>query len=341
MSKGKAIIFRGYMAIGDALYTSALPRLMKEDGYEQVDVAVWQSNQHVFWNNPYVDNIRVFPNDLTETEFEYYYNKWNEEYDVIVDLRWTIESKYLFRTDAPLPPIEERKKKNKGKNYYRVTMEVAGYKVDKGKPELYLSDEEEKLLNEFKKENPKFVIWQLYGSSNAKQLVRAPIWITEIMKQVPDCKHYLVGNAHFSTKRLFGSDNVKCVAGIWGLRTSMLMCKYANLVVGPESAITNASGAFDTPKFIMYSGVLPENLGGDFENHYGFCPKCECYPCYKISISPKEVWNLKKRKLAYANMEECRVKDPFDCYRYLGFKCTLSLPEQEIIEKAVDILKHS
>ncbi|MCD6166179.1 hypothetical protein J7K19_05690, partial [bacterium] len=101
MSKGKAIIFRGYMAIGDALYTSALPRLMKEDGYEQVDVAVWQTNQHVFWNNPYVDNIRVFPNDLTETEFEYYYNKWNEEYDVIVDLRWTIESKYLFRTDAP------------------------------------------------------------------------------------------------------------------------------------------------------------------------------------------------------------------------------------------------
>jgi len=125
------------MAIGDALYTSALPRLMKEDGYEQVDVAVWQSNQHVFWNNLYVDNIRVFPNDLTETEFEYYYNKWKKEYDVIVDLRWTIESKYLFRTDAPLPPIEERKERNKGKNYYRVTMEVAGYKVDKGKPELY------------------------------------------------------------------------------------------------------------------------------------------------------------------------------------------------------------
>jgi len=297
-------------------------------------------NQAVYVNNPYVSDIKVFPDGMSDQTFQHYWNKWQDEYDLIVDLRMTVESKYLFRTDEEMPSLEERRKISWDKNFYRTTTKVAGYDIKKAAPEIYLTEDEQKAIENDKKELGRFAIWQLYGSSDAKQLVNAPVWIEEISRRVPDVLHIIVGNLKFDVNRLFGNGKVSHMGGKWSLRTSIGVLKYADLVIGPESAITNAAGAFDVPKIICYSGTREENLGGEFDNHHAFYPNCERHPCYQISVSPKHVWNLEKRNRARDVESFCRIQDPFDPYRFLGYRCTLRLPQSEIVEKAVEILSH-
>ena len=71
-------------------------------------------------------------------------------------------------------------------------------------------------------------------------------------------------------------------AGKWSVRKTMLMTKYANLIISPETFVLNAAGAFDTPKIALLSHSTEENLTKYFKNCISITGKAECYPCHKL-----------------------------------------------------------
>ena len=63
----------------------------------------------------------------------------------------------------------------------------------------------------------------------------------------------------------------------------MVMTKYADLVVGPETGILNAAGCFPTPKITLLSHSRHENLCKYWENDYCLAPEgAFCHPCHVL-----------------------------------------------------------
>jgi hypothetical protein len=72
-------------------------------------------------------------------------------------------------------------------------------------------------------------------------------------------------------------------SGTWELRTSMVMTKWADLVIGPETGVLNAAGCFDTPKITLLSHSKHENLCKHWSHDYCLAPQgVFCHPCHTL-----------------------------------------------------------
>ena len=315
---------------------------LRSEGFE-VDVAVWPLNEAVYAFNPYVKNLVYYP----EADD---YLPWKEElekkYHRIVYLGDTLEVKYLHRTDnflGPIPSLEERRAAAAGQNYINETVRTAGFDVKPGQfflPELYTSPEEEKILDRYRQElttdGRKIVFWNISGSTKNKTIVRGFKYIEQVLAQVPDSIHWIVDGFASEYANMPKDPRVKHAS--WDLRTSLLLTQLADVVIGPESALVNAAGAYDTPKVIFYSHSAPENLGAGYKNHYPICPNCYCHPCYLLTLNWQDVWDKSARAAARHQDIQCRFMSETDPYRAVGYRCTCTLPEQEIIDTIVKIL---
>ncbi|OPX19125.1 MAG: hypothetical protein BZ151_10875 [Desulfobacca sp. 4484_104] len=343
----QALIVRGGRGIGDLLFTTPIPRLLQGEGYE-VDVAAWPQNKAVYKHNPYVREIIDYPEPEEPLAWEEWITGLEQKYDLVINLAFTVEKKYLHKTDGQfgeIPTIEERRQKAAGINYYDDTVQAAGFKLEAGEkfgPEIYLSDQELEVLAKFQEEkqtrDDKVVLWHLNGSTRNKQIVRGFRYLKEVLNQVPNSRHYICSGFYYQSSAMPVDERVLAVGGKWNLRTTLMMTKVADLVVGPESALVNAAGAWETPKMVFYSHSAPENLGGHWKNHYPICPVCDCHPCYLIPMDFRKIWEPERRALARAFEKECRHPHPVDPYRAQGFHCTCTLPEEKIVETAVKIL---
>lgn len=343
----RAIIVRGGRGIGDLIFCSPLPRLLALEGYD-VDVAVWPKNKAVFQENPYVGERVPYPDGLGEEAWREWGEKLEKSYDLVVTLAFSVEREFLHKTDGQfgeIPTLQERRERAKGVNYYDFTVERAGFTRDPGEKfrgELYLSGYEQETLAEMVEEKTtrgeKIVLWNLNGSTRNKQLVRGFRYLAAVLAAAPNSRHYIVSDQAFVSSAIPQDERVVHVGGQWNLRTSLVMTSIADLVVGPESALVNAAGCFETPKIVLYSHSSPENLGGNWVNHFPICPECDCAPCYLIPVDFRQQYIPAARTLARSFELECRHAHPVDPYRSQGYHCTCTLPDQEIVDTAVKIL---
>jgi len=334
-----AFVMRGGTGIGDLLMTTPVPRLLVAQGYE-VDVGVWPQNRAVYEYNPFVRAQVLYP----ENQDQYF--EWQaqieQNYDRIIDLGYTVEKRFLHRTDGffgPIPSMKERRVTAAGKNYYTETLKAAGFDGPK-LPEIYPSREETDILDRYQEEiiqdGRKILFWNLNGSTKNKFIVKGLQYIKAVLAQVPDSIHHIITGMNFDAQNL--PDDPRVRIADWDLRTTILLTQLVNVVIGPESGLVNAAGAWGTPKVILYSHSAPENLGAHFLNHYPICPDCDCHPCYLIPLDWKETWNPQIRAQARQFDQECRVRLKSDPYRSVGYKCTWHLPDQQIIDTVVQIL---
>jgi ADP-heptose:LPS heptosyltransferase len=76
---------------------------------------------------------------------------------------------------------------------------------------------------------------------------------------------------------------LKSYSGKWDIRKSLIMTKYSDLAISPETAVASAVGCFKTPKIIMLSHSSAENLTKYWDNCKTiFSYKTKCYPCHKM-----------------------------------------------------------
>jgi hypothetical protein len=282
----RACIVR-YGAMGDMIMVTPLIRALHEDGYH-VTVNCTRYSSAILDNNPFVDNVilqerEAIPNHLLGD----YWAEWCGDYDKYINLSESIEGALLkvegrreFYTS-----LAWRNREAEGVNYFDRTLALGGYPERVGcRGELYFSGDEERAARKFRAQygNKFIVLWALNGSSHHKCYGLFEPVVTDWLNAHPEALVVTVGD-HTASLLEFEHPQLVPKAGVWPIRQSLCMTKYVDLVVGPESVITNAAGCFDTPKIVLLSHSGHDNLCKYWTNCVSLAPDLELAPCYGTS----------------------------------------------------------
>lgn len=277
-----------YGAIGDLIMVTPLIRALAEDGYE-VTCNVTPYSAEVLKGNPHVGNTILQERDIIPNpELGPYWDFWRSRYDKYINLSETIEGA-LLKVEGRRDFYTHRDFRSRtcaSTNYYDYTMAVGGYPDRRGQcGELYFNSGERKAARYVRERTPGFlVLWALKGSSHHKQWPWLRPALTEWLAKRPDATVLLTGA---TTDRDLGweAPQVHNLAGEPPLREVFALAQLADLVVGPESALVNAAGCFDTPKLVLRSHSSCENLCKYFRNHTCLAPTSPCAECHQLHYS--------------------------------------------------------
>lgn len=300
----KALVVR-YGAYGDCLMSTGAIRLLAEQGYK-VTVNCTSYGEPIFRHNPYVENLAIQQKDIVpNTQLESYWKECAKGYDRFVNLSGAAEDSLLIpdtkmflsaielRKKYPNHPqkeifesiVKEYRKRIGDKNYYDNHLEKAGLEERGLNGELYFTPSEELVARDFRNRYRKsfIILWSLSGSSYHKIYPYFQWVVQDILNRIPEVLVISVGDDLCALMERAESDRYLPRSGIWNIRQSMIMTKYADLVVGPETGILNAAGCFDTPKITLLSHSTHGNLCKYWKNDYCLSPENTwCYPCHML-----------------------------------------------------------
>lgn len=280
-----------YGALGDAIIMTPLIRQLAEDGY-QVTLNISSYCAPVFENNPHVHNVLIQEKDLIPNgRLGEYWKFWESQYDKYINLSESIEGDLLMvEGRAPFFTTKSWRHQRANRNYYDYTMHRAGYVGFEGaRGELFFTNAEERRAEKFWGPlRDKFTaVWALNGSSHHKVYPLFEATLREWFDQHADARVITVGD--YTAKLLeFEHPQLIARAGAWSIRESLIATKYADLVIGPETMITNAAGCFPTPKITLLSHSTHENLCKHWDGDYCLAPdmaSAPCYPCHQLHYS--------------------------------------------------------
>jgi ADP-heptose:LPS heptosyltransferase len=285
--KPRACVIR-YGAIGDAIIMSPLLKKLDEDGYE-VTVNLTPYSLPALQNNPHIHNFIVQEKDcIPNLELGKYWDLWRGEYDRYINLSESLEGG-LLKVEGRLDFYTSKawREKKCSVNYYDHTMGLGGYPDEVGhRGEIFFTRAEERKAKEFFEPLAgKFVIvWALNGSSHHKVYPLMEPVLKDWLELHPDAVVVTVGDQAAQLAE-FEHPQVICKSGVWKIREALISTKYAGVVVGPETAMTNAAGCFKTPKITFLSHSTHENLCKHWENDFCLTPNTQlaaCYPCHQL-----------------------------------------------------------
>jgi len=277
-----------YGALGDAIIMSPLVRQLAEDGWE-VTLNISSYCAPVFENNPHISNIIIQERDLIPNHLlGRYWKYWETQYDRYINLSESIEGDLLIvEGRPPFFTSHAWREERCARNYYDHTMDRGGYpNVTGTRGELFFTNAEERRAQKFFQpmRDQFVVVWALNGSSHHKIYPLMEPLLREWFRTHPDARVVTTGDTN--AKQLeFDHYQLLRRAGEWSIRESLISTKYADLVVGPETMMTNAAGCFSTPKIVLLSHSSRENLTKYFLNDYSLEPNratAPCYPCHQL-----------------------------------------------------------
>jgi ADP-heptose:LPS heptosyltransferase/predicted SAM-dependent methyltransferase len=284
----KSCLVIRYGGFGDHIQATCVLPMLKEQGYRITYNGVASSNA-VLRYNPYIDEFWLQEKDVIPMhELGPYFEVISRGFDKVVNLTESVEKQFLAHPSDPeiynASPEERRKTIGRG-NYYRHAIKLAGGDPKAGNPrgELYLHLSEQGLCEQFRnKYRDKFlIVWCLAGSAMHKAYLHAEDVAYALLDAFDDLVIVTVGDMG-SRLLEWEHERTICKCGRWDMRTSLIMTKYADLVISPETAVLNAAGCFDTPKIGLLTHSSKENLTSTFINDYSIQADIECSPCHKL-----------------------------------------------------------
>ena len=304
----RALVVR-YGAAGDMLMSTPIFRLLKEQGYH-VTVNCSDYAVDILKNNPNVDEIAIQRrNQVPPTQLASYWAEMEKHYDRFVNLTGAAEDSLLIpdskmylamhdlRKKAPRADdlqlmeavIKQFRKMVGDTNYYDNHLIKGGFSERGLRGELYFSDEEEIPAKDFRRRYAdKFLIlWSLAGSAYHKWYPYFHNVVEQIIVKIPEAVVVSVGEEACALMERGESPRYlpRSMGNRmgWKWRQSLVMTKYVDLVVGPETGVLNAAGCFDTPKITLLSHSKHENLCKYWLNDYCIAPEdAFCHPCHVL-----------------------------------------------------------
>ena len=298
-SDKEALVIR-YGALGDTVWVTPVLSQLKKDGYYVV-MNTTTKGAEVLKHNPNIDEfiIHTRHEDIPYDELEYYWNMMGRHFERVVNLTKSCEG-HLIKVEGSRESrwSKEMRHAECNYNFQDRQMELAGYPDIKGCiPELHFSEIEEALADTFvNAHKEKFtIVWSLSGSGFHKTYPWAEYIAGEIMQQFNDIEIITVGD---DSCKLLEWQNPQTInkCGVYTIRQSFLLTKYADLVIGADTGLLNAASCFDTPKIVFLSTNTVENLTKYWKNTVSMVNEdCECRPCHKLIYSntcPKGKFNV-------------------------------------------------
>ena len=281
----EALVIR-YGAFGDSIMSTPVVRQLKKDGYYVV-YNCSPNGAPVLKENPYIDEFIIQEKDVIPNhDLDEYWAEISKGFDKVVNLTATIEQELLkVQGRREFDWSHKKRRKECNRNYIDYTMEVAGYDLKGEKTELFFTEQEENLAQSFiENHRDKFIVlWAMSGSSIHKvypwsEYIAGTIW----QQHQKEAIIITVGD-DLARQIEWTLPNTFPRCGVFTIRQSMLMTKYVNLVIGPETGVMNAAGCYDTPKIILLSHSSEENLTKYWKNVTALHPEnCRCHPCHKL-----------------------------------------------------------
>lgn len=275
-----------YGALGDAVWITPALKKLKEDGYYVVLNCTEYSAQ-VLIDCPWIDEFMIQGKDkIPNAELGTYWDEIGKSFEKVINWSGTIEGTLLIPPHDPKFNLPAKKLHRLcDVNYMDQTMKVAGYPELKGcLPELHFNGQEEFLAKFFteKLKDMFVVMWSLSGSSIHKAYPWAEYVAGEIQKNHRDVQIFTVGDDMCKILE-WNLPNTSPRCGRFTVRQSMLLTKYVNLVIGPETGVLNAASCYDTPKVVLLSHSSENNLTKYWKNCTALHPEnCSCHPCHKL-----------------------------------------------------------
>jgi ADP-heptose:LPS heptosyltransferase len=300
-NKKKALVVR-YGGYGDGIIASPVFKRLKEDGYE-VTLNTTSRMMAGIQNNPNIDHIMLQEDDvIPRWHLGEYWDEIGKGFNKVVNLSETLEVKFLtihrtreqnfpnspgyldYRKYYYYYPQEMRREVCGKDNYYDYVLQVAGYNdVERPRGELYFDYREEAFCQKFRErfKNYFLIMWSLSGSSMHKAWFKAEETAIRLLSKHKDMVILTVGD--YACKLIeWRHPQSFSMIDEWGIRASMLMTKYVDLVIAPETGILNAAGCFDTPKIGLLTHSNKTNLTKYFKNDHSMQAHIPCSPCHKM-----------------------------------------------------------
>lgn len=308
-------------AYGDMIMITPLLRKLNEDGY-RVIVNTTHRGLPILKNNPFVSEIVEYKdNEIPHSKLKEYWDDISKKYDKFINLSGTIEGALLKDTRKPeeCKGTKEELHRECNRNYYDEMFRVEGYE-DRGKNgELYFSRFEISRAKEYRKKYwDKFImLWSLSGSALHKCYPYAEYVARAFLEKHEDAMTLTVGDDACMMLE-WEHPQGKCYSGKWNIRHSLIMTKFADLVIGTETGILNAAGCFDTPKIVMLSHSSEENLTKYWKNCISLSADVKCYPCHKMHYELKtcELDDKLKTPLCMAKLGPQYLFEAMENYYY-------------------------
>lgn len=283
MSK-EAFIVR-YGAFGDCIMiTPALTRL-KELGYH-VTLNTTKRGMEVFKHDDRVDKIIEHDDSIPLEKIKEFWKKQKKKIksDIYINFSESLECNVALHPIQPAynyPKYERKERCNR--NYYDVTNEWS--KLDNcGKvPSLQFTDEEHDVAKQYIKEGKFNILWGMSGSGRNKVYPWTDFVMGEVLKNHKDIHFITVGDERCKLLETYNQEDIIThISGDIPFRVSMLLTKYVDLVISPDTGLLHASGCFSTPKIGLLGHTTIENITKHFVNDYSLEANCSCAPCFRL-----------------------------------------------------------
>lgn len=282
-------------AIGDCIQATVLFKPLKKEGY-RVTFSTNHKGVAVTENNPYVDAYEIHESRTIQTPVLLeMWAKMAERFDRFINLSGSIEVNLLptIKEDIYRLPTAQRHAIC-NRNYFDETLKWGGFDIQGRNPEIYVSESEDKICKSFMKKHfakdDFVVLWCLSGSSTHKAYPWTELVAKKLQELLPKIKFITIGEAACVLTEWEDKNTINMV-GKWPIRRSIIMPKFVDLVIGPETGILSAAAAFDTPKIVMLSHSSPENLTKYWKNAVALHADPEaapCWPCHKLTYVKEE-----------------------------------------------------
>ena len=287
MAKGKALIIR-HGALGDCIQSTAVIPYVQRD-YAEIDYLCSPHTAPILEHNPRLNRIMKYTRDSVPLDqLHSYYKLLSQDYDMTFVLTQTVESRLVFAypQEQYYYPLAKRRKLCSDKNYIEEQIRACGYEPEGNpKAEIYFGKEDilaaKQLRHRLKKHF--LILWPQVGSSINKGYLHFGRVADMVLDTIPEAIILTAGEFGEAFKLSLVDDRIINL-GLMNLApmTTFAVSKIVDLVIGPDSAVLNASGCFDVAKICMLNHSSKTNITKHWTNDFSIQAQCYCSPCHYL-----------------------------------------------------------
>ena len=328
----KKILLIRFSSIGDIVLTTPVVRALKNQLDCQLHVFTKKQYAGIYQNNPHVDRVHIFENNLSTVTIELK----SQQFDFVVDLQKNMRSlkvrRSLKRPSASFPKLNRQKwllvnfKINKLPDVHIVdryfeAVQSLGVKNDNRGLEYFIPDESVVSPSNLDSRLSKAYIGFVIGGQHLTKMM--PVEKVANIVSKLNFPVVLLGGKEDAARGdeivyLTDNSNVLNTCGQLSLDQSASLIQQAKVVLTNDTGLMHIAAAFKKPIVSLWGNTVPQF------GMYPYMPGCE----NRSFIS--EVSGLKCRPCSKLGFKKCPKGH---------FKCTLEQDEELIVRKTLTFFK--